>query len=86
MPARNNQNVDATKSTSSLPEPGQLVSVRQRHFVVLEVKKSNLPADPLSSGVAVPQHIMTLSSVEDDALGEELCAVWRSWDGRKDEN
>jgi superfamily II DNA or RNA helicase len=68
--------VDATKSTSSLPEPGQLVSVRQRHFVVLEVKKSNLPADPVSSGVAVPQHVVTLSSVEDDALGEELCAVW----------
>jgi len=40
--------------------------------VVQEVKKSALPADPLQNGSAEPQHLLTLSSVEDDALGEEL--------------
>jgi len=31
---------------TSVPEPGQLVSVRQRHYVVLDVAESMLPADP----------------------------------------
>jgi superfamily II DNA or RNA helicase len=59
-----------------LPEQSQLVCVRQRHFVVLDVKKSTLPADPALSGISTPQHVVSLSSVEDDALGEELRVVW----------
>lgn len=59
-----------------LPDPGQLVDVRQRRFVVTEVSGSALPTDPLSSHANGPQHLVTLSSVEDDALGEELRVVW----------
>ena len=60
----------------NLPEPGQLVAVRQRHFVVMDVQKSALPADSIQTGIHIPQHVVSLSSVEDDALGEELRVVW----------
>ena len=61
---------------SDLPDPGQLVGVRQRQFVVLEVSKSSLPPNPLQPGFEAPQHLVTLSSVEDDALGDELQVIW----------
>lgn len=60
----------------SLPEQGQLVEVRQRRYVVTEVRQSTLPPDPLKVHDPTPQHRVTLSSVEDDALGEELQVIW----------
>ena len=59
-----------------LPEQGQLVNVRSRRFVVMDVRKSSLPTNPIVDGVKRPQHLVTLSSVEDDALGEELQVIW----------
>ncbi len=58
------------------PEQGQLVTVRQRRFVVTDVAKSALPDRPLRSGGNGPQNLVSLSSVEDDALGEELQVIW----------
>ena len=63
-------------AVSSLPEQGQLVSVRSRRWVVGEVNKSALPAPPLEPVPDRPQHLVSLLSVEDDALGEELQVVW----------
>src|SRR5437773_11936645 len=60
----------------SPPEQGQLVNVRQRHYVVTEVAKSTLPASPLRTSDNGAQHLVSLSSVEDDALGEELQVIW----------
>ena len=60
----------------ALPEHGQLVEVRQRRYVVTEVHQSTLPPDPLKSYDPTPQHRVTLASVEDDALGEELQVIW----------
>lgn len=60
----------------SVPEQGQLVSVRQRQWVVGEVAKSTLADSPLRFGSDQAQHLVTLSSVEDDALGEDLQVVW----------
>ncbi len=67
-----------TRSTPviTVPDQGQLVEVRQRRFVVNHVQKSALPADPLRLSDTSPQHLLTLTSVEDDALGEELRVVW----------
>ena len=59
-----------------LPEQGQLVSVRSRRWVVGEVNKSTLPPPPLEPIPAQAQHLVSLLSVEDDALGEELQVVW----------
>src|SRR5262245_18017104 len=63
-------------ATTSPPEQGQLVNVRQRKYVVSEVVKSALPAPPIKPLHGQSQHLVTLSSVEDDALGEELQVIW----------
>jgi superfamily II DNA or RNA helicase len=57
----------------SNPEIGQLVVVRKRPFVVTEIIPSaaGVPAN-IGSGL----HLIKLSSVEDDGLGEELQVIW----------
>lgn len=57
------------------PEPGQLVRVRDRLWVVGERSRSTQPPDPVSQDQP-PQHLLSLVSVEDDAHGEELDVVW----------
>lgn len=59
-----------------VPEPGQLVDVRRRRYVVVDIAQSPLPPDILTRGSLQRQHLVTLSSVEDDALGEELQVIW----------
>lgn len=66
-------------TVASFPEQGQLVTVRQRRYVVNDVAESVLP----ESGLAAPstigngrEHLITLSCLEDDALGEELQVIW----------
>src|SRR5260370_4320476 len=58
------------------PEQGQMVSVRSRNWMVTDVSASTLPPDRLQTGLESPQHLLTLSSVEDDGLGEELQVIW----------
>lgn len=65
-----------TINSVSPPEEGQLVDVRQRHFVVNKVAKSVLPASALKPLGGDGQHLVTLSSVEEDGLGEELQVIW----------
>lgn len=65
------------------PEQGRLVSVRSRRWVVSEVKKSSLAPSPLEIAAAPPQHLVSLLSVEDDALGEELQVIWEIEPGAK---
>jgi len=57
------------------PEPGQIVHVRQRPFVVSEVNLTTLPAERSSHGI-LKEHLVTLTSVEDEGLGEELQVIW----------
>ena len=59
-------------TSTSPPEQGQLVQVRSRPWVVNEIKPSSLPTPALKLPVAKPQHLLTLSSVEDDGLGDRL--------------
>lgn len=56
---------------TSVPEPGQLVEARRRQWVVADVAASE------AVGFAGrPQHLLTLASIDDDALGEEVQIVW----------
>ncbi|MEF8753797.1 MAG: hypothetical protein V5B60_07645 [Accumulibacter sp.] len=55
------------------PEVGQLAIVRKRPFVVTEIIPS-LPG--LGGNASRPSHLVRLSSVEDDGLGEELQVIW----------
>lgn len=59
-----------------MPEPGQLVSVRQRLFVVTDVLASTFPDNPLTGRREPAQHLVSLNCVADDGFGEELQVIW----------
>ena len=67
----------AIGSLSSLPEPGQLVEVRRRQWVVSDVSGGSL------SSSRTEQHLVTLSSLDEDSLGEELQVIWQLEAGAK---
>ena len=47
------------------------------------MRPSTLPPPALKPAVSGQQHLLTLSSVEDDGLGEELQVTWESEPGAK---
>ncbi len=59
----------------NVPEQGQLVTVRSRNWIVNKVESSALPTTGLR-GLSNGQTLLSLSSIEDDGLGEELQVVW----------
>ncbi|MBD2465966.1 DEAD/DEAH box helicase [Oscillatoria sp. FACHB-1407] len=63
-------------ATKAIPEQGQLVRVRQRQYVVTDVRQTTLPSSPLFPKVTPAQNLVLLSSIEDDGLGEELQVIW----------
>src|SRR5581483_5085559 len=52
--------------------PSQLVEVRRRQWVVTDVQTSAFVGD----GLPTPQHLVTLASLDEDALDETLSVVW----------
>ena len=56
----------------SPPERGQLVEVRRRQWVVMDVQASALR----DSNNGDWQHLVSLSSLDEDSLDETLSAVW----------
>jgi hypothetical protein len=60
----------------AIPEPGQLVRLRQRQYVVTDVRQSIAPTRISSAGLQKSQHVVSLASIEDDAMGEELQTIW----------
>src|SRR4051794_36034773 len=52
----------------TVPEAGQLVRVRGRHWVVADVARSHLDHGS--------QHLVTVMSVEDDRYDETLQVLW----------
>ena len=44
------QRLAAEGAKVALAEPGQLVSVRRQHYVVVNVQKSSLPPEPCAAG------------------------------------
>ncbi|MFF7872928.1 DISARM system SNF2-like helicase DrmD [Streptomyces californicus] len=62
---------------TGVPAHGQLVTVRNRPWVVTDVTRSAVSAeDPAHAAAASAPHLVTLVSVEDDARDEELRVVW----------
>jgi SNF2 family DNA or RNA helicase len=68
---------------SDLPDNGQLVAVRGRNWVVTDVQPSALPYDVTAASIGEGTTFVSLSSVEDDGLGEELRVLWELESGRK---
>src|ERR1017187_8299658 len=56
----------------SVPEQGQLAVVRQRRYVVTDVRSGVSGAQIAEQ----PQHMVSLTSIDDDALGEEVQVIW----------
>jgi superfamily II DNA or RNA helicase len=67
--------ISVRAGVAAAPEEGQLVSVRDRHWIVKSVIASTLPIDPMSPR-NLQQHLVELSSVEDDGIGDELSVIW----------
>ena len=63
-------------AASRAPEKGQLVLVRDRHWVASDVDVSTLPVDELAAHRRDPQHLVRLISVEDDGSADELRVLW----------
>ncbi len=75
--------VQRRASASVLPEEGQLVTVRGRNWLVTQVLPSALPLDVTTATPGEGETLVTLSSVEDDGLGEELRVLWELEPGRR---
>ncbi len=58
-------------NTSEIPEPGQLIELRRRQWVVTDVALSQIEEKR-----RVPQHLVTAESIDEDAHGEQIQVVW----------
>lgn len=63
---------EETLYVQGIPEAGQLVEVRRRQWIVSDVESSTLISTPNAN----TQHLIKLTSVDEDALGEELNVIW----------
>lgn len=64
--------VEKEEQIFAVPEPGQLVEVRRRQWIVAEVMGSEF-----ANTGSNQQHLVKLSSIDEDALGEELEVIWQ---------
>jgi superfamily II DNA or RNA helicase len=65
-------NTNDFESIFTVPEPGQLVEVRRRQWIVNEVQGS-----ALSSDLNGRSDLVSLSSLDEDSLGEGLQVIWQ---------
>ncbi|WP_215731702.1 DISARM system SNF2-like helicase DrmD [Methylomicrobium agile] len=72
MTTTNAYSTDGTLRFGAVPEPGQLVEVRRRQWVVTDVSSGAL--SPSGNG---DQHLVGLSSLDEDSMGEEIQVVWQ---------
>lgn len=68
--------VTMTVLSSSVPEKGQLVVVRDRHWVVTESRTGSLVPDEMSTSAGGPHHLVSLTSVDEDVATDDLTVVW----------
>lgn len=66
----------AQPMTPPVPEPGQVVNVRGSNWAVTDVRQQGLPRSPADEGAAGLTHVVSLQSLEEDRLGQELAVVW----------
>ena len=67
-----------------IPEQGQLVETRHRQWIATEIKKAEFGLGAHQLGiVANDYHLVTLASVEDDSLQEEIQIIWEIEQGSR---
>jgi superfamily II DNA or RNA helicase len=72
-----------TLTREHLPESGDLVRVRGQQWVVSALRRSSQPVDELAPRELPGRTMVTLTSVSDDDLGDELTVVWEIEPGRE---
>lgn len=72
-----------TSQIFKVPEQGQLVETRHRQWLVSEIKKAEALNSAGKFGLDDPQHLITLTSVEDDSLHEEIQIIWELEQGSR---
>src|SRR3984957_15393083 len=73
----------APSGNPDVPEAGQLVRVRGQQWVVSQVNTSHQPQDELAATRIPGRTLVTLTSVSDDDLGDELTVAWEIEPGRE---
>ncbi len=73
----------APSGNPDVPEAGQLVRVRGQQWVVRNVSTSHQPQDELAATRLPGRTLVTLTSVSDDDLGDELTVAWEIEPGRE---
>jgi len=59
----------------SVPSIGEVVQVRGSYWAVSEIKSQGLPRSSADENSGL-QHLVTLSSIAEDRLGDELQVIW----------
>jgi superfamily II DNA or RNA helicase len=67
---------------SNVVEVGALVELRGQKWVVTELNYSSLPVDELAPEELPGRTLVTLTSLSDEDLGEELSVIWEIEPGR----
>lgn len=70
-------------TTEHAPEAGDLVRVRGQQWVVSALRRSHQPVDELAASILPGRTLVSLTSVSDDDLGDELTVVWEIEPGRE---
>lgn len=65
-----------TTQAVQLPEPGQVVEVRGSTWAVADVRRQGLSRSSADDSRPEFDHIVSLQSLDEDRLGEELDVVW----------
>jgi len=65
-----------------VPEQGQIVTVRQRPYIVTDILPSHLPPSPLTP-TQPPHHLLTLTAISNDLMGETIQVIWEVEPGAK---
>lgn len=65
-----------TPRRPELPDAGDVVDVRGSTWAVVSVRAQGLPRSPADEAQAGIQHVVTLQSLDEDRLGQDLAVVW----------
>ena len=67
---------DTRPTMPALPEVGNIVEVRGATWAVTNVSEQGLSRSPADESRSGKQHVISLQSLEEDRLGEELSVIW----------
>ncbi|MFC5222051.1 DISARM system SNF2-like helicase DrmD [Bifidobacterium leontopitheci] len=68
--------IDGQRTMPALPEVGNIVEVRGATWAVTDVTEQGLSRSPADESRSGKQHVVSLQSLEEDRMGEELSVIW----------